>query len=150
MISTFKSEFSRVASIVGATFTTKEIQEEQEFAQNYNFLDPWINWQPIINIQTEIGAGGETVYVGTCIIRFLTKARTDDTFEDHKDVLIDQMLDVAQSFYTELNKNTDGAFVQPTFTMRHKVLRQYLSNYLVGTEVSMDFRTTCAARGYQD
>ncbi len=148
IISTFKKEFERVAGIVGASYTTKEIQEEQDYAQNYEFIDPWINWKPLIDFTTEIDPGGQTIYVGSCIITFLTKARTDDALEDHKDVLIDDMIALAQSFYFELNKNVDGAFVQPTFSMRHKVLRQYTSNYLVGTQVTMDFRTGCAARGF--
>lgn len=148
IISAFKTEFERIACIIGASFTTKEIQEEQEYAQNYDFIDPWINWQPIINLTTEITQGGETVYVGTCIIRFLTKAKTDDTLEDHKDLLIDQMIDLSQAFYFNLFKNTDRVFVNPEFTnIRHNVLRQYLSNYLVGTEVTLDFRTSCAAIG---
>ena len=149
IIRAFKDEFARIADIVGASFTTKEIQEEQDYAQNYEFIDPWINWQPIINLTTEIDQGGGTVYVGTCIIRFLTKARTDDTFEDHKDEFIDDMISLAQEFYFNLYKNSNGVFVNPEFTnIRHNVLRQYLSNYLVGTEVTMDFRTSCASRGF--
>lgn len=149
IISTFKNEFSRIASDLGASFTTKEIQEEQDYAQNYEFIDPWINWQPLINFTTEIDQGGQTVYVGTCILRFLTKARTDDTFEDHKDVLIDDMIALSQAFYFQLNRNVEGVFVNADFSsIRHNILRQYLSNYLVGTEVTMDFRTGCAARGF--
>ena len=146
IITAFKTEFDRIATLVGASFTTKEIQEEQKYAQNYNFLDPWINWEPIANLVTSIDQGGATVYEGTCIIRFLTKANTDDTLETNKDVLIDQMIDLAQEFYFNLFKNTNLVFVNPEFSnIRHTVLRQYTSNYLVGTQVTMDFRSSCNA-----
>lgn len=149
-MSTFESEFKRVADIVGAVYTTKEIQEEQVFAQNHDFrIDPWINWVPLENAETEIDDAGQTIYIGSCLIRFLTKSDRDDQVEANKNILIDDMFAVAQAFYFELQKNVDGAFIQPTFNMRHKIERQFTSNILVGTSVTMDFRTGCAARGFK-
>ena len=144
IITTFKSEFERIAAIVGAGFTTKEIQEEQEFAQNYDFtIQPWINWKPLESMTTEYRNDGVMYYQGRCELYFLTKANTFDDMENNKDVLIDQMIDLAELFFANLDKNAERRFGNGDFSMTHEVQREYLSNYLVGTKATISFDTSC-------
>lgn len=153
IITTFKSEFSRIAGILGIPFTTKEIQEEQEYAQEHDFsASSWINWKPLKRYDTDIPIGGGVMfYEGQCELLFLTKANTYDDEENNKDLLIDQMAGVAEDFFRELNKNAALAFSTPQeFSMSHEVLRNYTSNYLVGVKATIRFKTACNTAGFID
>lgn len=142
MITEFKSEFSRVAAIVGAEYQTLAIDELQEFVQAFDFSIPLINWSPIESFDSNIGAAGEIVWDGTCILQFLTLATVGDT-EDFKDGLIDNMINLSGDFYRNLNQNTERVFRNPIFTMRNNIERFKTANYCVGVESNIVFTTSC-------
>lgn len=144
MIGIFKSEFERIATLLLCEYTTKKISELQDYAQNYNFENPLINLIPINEFRSEIGASSQVIYDGTCKLQFLTKAVKSDNFEDTKDALIDQMILVAQDFYRELDKNSNLVFTSPRWSWSNRVMREYLSNYLVGIDCTIVFKTSCS------
>ena len=142
MIAEFKSEFSRVAAIVGAEFQTLAVDELQMFVQGFDFPTPLINFVPIEDFDSNIGAAGEIVWAGNCQLQFLTIATVGDT-EDFKDGLIDDMINLSGNFYRNLNQNTELVFRNPIFTMRNRVLRFKTANYCVGVESNISFVTSC-------
>lgn len=144
MILQFKSEFSRIAVDLGCNFTTKSISEYEDFVQNYNFDAASINWLPIQSFASSIGASSQVIFEGECVLQFITKAVKSDNYEETKDILIDEMIDLSGSFFRELNKNENRVFGTPQFSMRNKVLRNYTSNYLAGCEAAITFQTSCA------
>lgn len=144
MIQEFKSEFSRVATIVSAQFQTLEGSELQEYAQGYDFATPLINFVPLSRFTSNVGLSGQIFYNGNIQLQFLTKALKDDKLENVKDVLIDDMIELSTSFYRELNKNNLQVFGTPEWNFDNEILRFETSNYLVGIQSNVTFNTSCS------
>ena len=143
MIVEFQSEFQRIATILAVEYKNKSESELEDYVQNYDFATPLINLVPIIGVDpVEIGASGQMIYNGKCVLQMLTKASKSDNFEVVKDVLIDDMIYLAGQFFWELNKNDLFVFNTPQFRMSFKILRQYTANFLVGIEISISFNTS--------
>lgn len=142
MITEFKSEFSRISGIVGAEFQSLAIDELQMFVQSFDFPEPLINFVPIKSFTSNIGAAGEIVWNGQCRLQFLTIANVGDT-ENVKDGYIDNMINLSGEFYRQLHRNTERVFRNPIFEMTNDVLRFKTSNYCVGVESTIVFRTSC-------
>lgn len=143
ILTAFKTEFERIATLKGAEFTTKEISELQEYVQSYNFDNPLINFVPLSDFGSEIGASSQVIYDGVCKLQFLTKANVSDNAETVKDGLIDSMITLATGFYRSLDQNETLIFASPRWKWNNQVLRQYTSNYLVGVESTITFKTAC-------
>jgi len=143
MIQQFKSEFSRIAGIKDAEYTTKRYSELEEFTQSFDFNRPLINCLPLERFRSEIGASSQVIYNGTFKLQFITKAVKSDNFENVKDVLIDEMITLSEHFYRELNKNANRIFINPRWNWTNIVLRNYLSQYCVGVESEVVFNTAC-------
>ena len=144
MIQEFKSEFSRIAIVVGAEFQTLEASELEEFAQGFDFSTPLINFVPIDRFQSNIGELGQVIFDGNIVLQFLTKAETDDRLENIKDSLIDDMINLSTLFYRELNKNEMLVFGTPRWRWDSSIMRFKTSNYLVGVQNAITFSTSCA------
>ena len=144
MIQEFKSEFSRIAGILGVEFQTLESSELEEFVQGFNFATGLINFVPMQRFGSNIGAAGQIIYNGNVQLQFLTKAAKDDKLETVKDVLIDTMIDLSTSFYRELNKNSLRVFGAPEWTFNNDILRFKTSNYTVGVQSNVVFNTSCS------
>jgi hypothetical protein len=144
MITEFKSEFSRIAGIVGADFQPLDFDELQMFVQGYDFASmPLINFVPIERFTSTIGPQtGQLIWTGECVLQFLTLARVNET-EDEKDARIDSMINLSSNFFRELRKNTERVFGNPEFTMRSNILRFKTANYCVGVETTIGFITSC-------
>lgn len=143
ILTVFKSEFERIATNQSAVYQTKKISELEDYAQNFNFTSPLINLIPLDNFNSEIGYSSQVIYNGVCRLQFLTKAVKSDNFENVKDVLIDQMIDLSTRFYRELDKNANLVFISPRWIWSNRIMREYLSNYLVGIESTITFNTSC-------
>lgn len=143
MITQFKSEFTRIATLTNAGFTVKKRSELEDYIQNYNFDQPLINWTPITNFDSRIGASSQMIYSGRCVLDFVTRAVKSDNFEDTKDVLIQQMIDLSTAFFRELNKNSQGVFNTPQFTMTNVIDRDFSANYCVSVRPTITFETAC-------
>lgn len=143
MIQEFKSEFARIATIVGAEFQVLEGSELEDFAQDFDFAIPLINFVPINRFTSNIGDAGQMIYDGNIQIQFLTKAATDDKLENVKDVLIDDMIELSTNFYLRLNKNDLQVFGAPQWDFDNTILRFKSSNYLVGVQSNVTFNTSC-------
>jgi hypothetical protein len=147
MIVQFNSEFERIAGLINGEYTNKNTSEFEDFAQNHNYKKPSINWVPILRVRSEVGASGQIIYKGECVIQFLTKFVKSDNYENTKDVLIDQMISLNEQFITQLNLNENLIFIQPRWTFDIKIVRQFTSNLLCGTEMTITFETSCARLG---
>ena len=143
MIQEFKSEFARIAAIVGAEFQTLEGSELEDFAQDFSFATPLINFVPVTRFRSSVGAAGQIIFDGNIQLQFLTKAQIDDRLENIKDVIIDQMIDLSTDFYLELNKNNLQVFGTPQWEFDNEIMRFKTSNYLVGVQGNVVFQTSC-------
>lgn len=143
MLVQFETEFLRIATAISAGYTTKEVPELQKHLQNYTFAEPLINFIPMENFNSNIGASSQMIYDGRCVLQFITKASKADNLEAVKDVLIDEMILLSEQFFRELNKNENRIFNTPQFKMNSKILRQYTSQYCVGVETTITFETAC-------
>lgn len=138
-----KSEFARIAPIVGATFEDLSVPELQDFLQGFDFTTPLINLDPVITFDPNFDQGGAVRYNVKFDLYFLTKFAKSDTLEGNKDILIDSMIDLQENFFRELNLNDKQIFIQPFWQWSSTVLRQYLSNLTVGVKSEIRLDTAC-------
>lgn len=144
MLAEISTEFERIATLKNADYVNKKTSELEEYVQQFDFSQMLINWIPITDFVSEISDSGSMVYPLNCRIQFLQIADKADNFEAQKDILIDQTIGLAQSFFFELNKNVGLIFQNYGWDLRFKVLRPFLtSNYIVGVEVSITLETAC-------
>lgn len=143
MIIELKAELERVANEVGANFTSKSNSELQDFVQEYDFTNPLINLKPIETYGQDIIASGAIRYDFRFELFFLTKFAKSDHLEDTKDVLIDDMTQLSELFFTTLNKNQNQYFINPSWKWTNGILRQYLSNLTCGVHASIFIDTSC-------
>jgi len=143
MIVEFSTEFERIATATGAGYVSKKVSELEDFVQGYDFTTGLINFVPIRDFDSEIGASGQMMYKGNCVLQFLTKAKKDDNFEATKDILIDEMILLSEQFFRGLLLNENLIFDNPTWQTRTTILRQYTSNFIVGVESRITFDTAC-------
>lgn len=141
MITEFKAEFNSIATLLNAGYTTKKISELEDFVQAYDFTQPLINWVPINNYNPTLTAADSILQEGSCVLQFVTKAVTNDNYEDTKDLLVDQMITLSGNFLRKLNKNTNGIFIGPTFEGTATIDRNFTSNYCVAVELTITFST---------
>ena len=145
ILTAFKSEFSRIATVVSAGFVSKNQNEFQKYAQSYNFsAQPLINQEPLQNYDSEIRISGQVFYSGTFQMHFLTKGEKSNNFDTDKDILIDQMIVLARDFYINLDKNQQLVFQTPQWNWSNQIVRQFGSNFLVGVKSTVTFTTQCA------
>jgi len=143
MIIELKAELERVATEIGATFTSKSNSELQDFAQGFDFASPLINLKPIETYGQDIIASGAIRYDFRFELFFLTNFAKSDHLEDTKDVLIDDMTQLSELFFTTLNKNQNQYFINPSWKWTNGILRQYLSNLTCGIQASIFIDTSC-------
>ncbi len=141
MILKIKKALSEAAKDLGR-FETLSISEIEEFAQGYNFTTPLIRLEPIENYTGSVSDGGVIINNLTARVWFLTKFNKDDTNEDRKDVLIDEMEEISNEFYRNLNKSqslSQGSLRSWTV----KIVRQATSNLLCGVICEAKLDTNC-------
>lgn len=143
MIIELKAELERVANDIGAIFTSKSNSELQDFVQGFDFANPLINLKPIETYGQDIIASGAIRYDFRFELFFLTKFQKSDHLEDTKDVLIDDMTQLSELFFTTLNKNENQYFINPAWKWTNGILRQYLSNLTCGVQASIFIDTSC-------
>lgn len=143
MIIELKAELERVANEVGAIFTSKSNSELQDFVQGFDFTNPLINLKPIETYGQDIIASGAIRYDFRFELFFLTNFQKSDHLEDTKDVLIDDMTQLSELFFTTLNKNQNQYFINPSWKWTNGILRQYLSNLTCGIQASIFIDTSC-------
>ena len=144
ILKAFKSEFSRIATEVKANYESKNHTELQDFVNNCDFDKPLINMEPLTAFNSNIGISGQVYYSGSVQLYFLTKAIKSDNFDDTKDELIDQMIELQKRFYLELHKNAKLIFQNSQWNWNNEILRQHTSNFLVGLKSTITFTTQCA------
>jgi len=143
MIVEFSTEFERIATAQGAEYVSKKVSELEDFVQGYGFANGLVNFVPINDFDSEIGASSQMIYKGNCVLQFLTKAVKSDNFEATKDILIDEMILLSEGFFRGLNLNENLIFNNPTWQTRTTILRQYTANFIVGVESRITFETAC-------
>lgn len=143
LIVPIKTEFKRVAGLVGATFADKSFPELEKFLQQFDFSTSLINLDPVMRIKSNIMISGAPRYNVTFDLYFLIKFKKSDTLESNKDFLIDTMIDLQERFFIELNKNEALIFINPHWTWTSEILRQFTSNLTVGIKTSIDLDTAC-------
>lgn len=144
MIASFKSEFARISLLVSAGLTVKKISELQDYIQGYNFDNPLINWTPMASFNSRMGASGQMIYEGRCVLDFITKAVKSDNLEDVKDLLVQDMIDLSTNFFRQLNKNENSVFLGPQFSVSNDIDRNFTANYCVSVRSTITFMTSCA------
>lgn len=143
MIIELKAELERVATEVGAIFTSKSNSELQDFVQDFNFTNPLINLKPIETYGQDIIASGAIRYDFRFELFFLTNFQKSDHLEDTKDILIDEMTKLSELYFSTLNKNEQRYFINPSWTWTNNILRQYLSNLTCGVKAVIFIDTAC-------
>lgn len=141
MITEFKTEFDNIATLLSSTFTTKKMSELEDHVQSYDFTQPLINWKPLANYDPTLTAANSILQNGRCVLQFITKAVTNDNYEDTKDTLVDQMITLSSNFLRKLNQNTNGIFIGQTFSGTSTINRNFTSNYCVMVELTITFTT---------
>lgn len=147
MIQEFKSEFSRIAGVLGAEFQSLDVHELEKFAQGFDFSIPLINLVPMKRFKSSIGASSQIIWDGQCVLQFLTKASLDDRLETVKDVLIDDMINLSGAFLRQLHRNENRVFSGSKWESNNDIDRFKTSNYLVGVDSTVVFSTSCARIG---
>jgi len=142
MIVEFNNEFQRIATVLNCGYVNKSVSELEDYVQGYDFAEPLINFLPVKNVKSEIGASGQIMWEVECKLQMLTKASKSDNFEAVKNVLINEMIYLQGQFFWELNKNENFVFNTPVFRMPFSILNQYTANFLVGIENSISFNTS--------
>jgi hypothetical protein len=143
MITQIKSELERVATVVGGTYSYRDISELQDYAQQFDFATGLINVEPLGEYQHDFDDGGAIRYNFRLIIEFWKKFSKDDTTDETKDVIIDEMAILSEDFFRELNKNENQFWINPKWTWRNDIVRQHTSNLLCGVRATIDIDTGC-------
>ena len=143
MIIELKAELERVATDIGATFSSRSNPELQDFAQQFDFATQLINLKPIENYNQNVIAGGAIRYDFQLELFFLTKFAKSDHLEDTKDALIDDMAKLSELFFSTLNENKNRFFINPAWKWTNNILRQYLSNLTCGVRAVIFIDTAC-------
>lgn len=143
ILSAIKLEFKRIAELQGATFENLSIDELEEFVQHYDFTQPLIRLEPVDKMRSNKMDSGAIRYEPLFKLYFLTKFTSDNNKEDLKDLLIDQMIELSQGFFRQLDKNEMLYFINPFWKWEVDIIRQYTSNLLCGCIASIALDTAC-------
>ncbi len=145
MIQKIKKTLNLLAHGEKAFFTCLTPSELEVWAANFKFKQylSLVNLKPVERFPSAINRQGMVVYRFTVDIQFLTNFKKDDTSTKTKDSLIDDMIGLSDSFFMNMQANKWGVFSNSSWVFQHTVLRQYLSELILGVEVRTTLETAC-------
>ncbi len=145
MIEKIKKTLNLLADKEKLFFTSLTPSELEVWAANFKFKQSlsFVNLNPVERFPSAINRQGMVVYRFTVDIQFLTNFDKDDTSTGVKDTRIDSMIKISDRFFMNMQANKWGVFLNSSWVFQHTVLRQYLSELILGVEVRTTLETAC-------